>query len=209
MKKRLLLCVILGLAILGLGCKIDPAAFQQSIRRLDIWADGWEEYGTGGCTAWSINEPLGYWITAAHCADHLFPLTIDGEVAQVVRVDQGADLALLQGPHRYALRVSPTKPRVREHVLLVGYWGGSDLMTMAEGEIIEHDRPYPTTPVIWIHNMVVRLPYAPLRGTSGGPVFDGRGNVVSVMQGFECETCGMMATWTDLRVFTMSYKEKW
>src|SRR3990167_10811689 len=155
MKKRLLLCVILGLTVLGLGCKIDPATFQQSVRRLDIWT----EQGLGNCTTWSVNEPLGYWITAAHCADHLYPLTIDGEVVSEVRVDQDADLALLSGPHRYALRVSPTKPRVGERVLLVGYWRLSDLLTMVEGEITEHDRP-DTGHKLWIHNMIVRLTYA-------------------------------------------------
>lgn len=201
---RRLIAILTFLFLIGasFGCRIDPESFKESIQRLDIHT----EYGDGSCTAFSIHSTMGYWVTAAHCVDHQYPLSINGQTVKRIRIDAKQDLAIIQGPLAPPLRIG-RKPTVPDHLMVIGYLGGSDLLIAVELELQEHDRPWPHEPMLWVKNMIARSPWAALPGTSGGPVLDKHGTVISVMQGYESQTGQMLATWTDLRIITTNYRE--
>jgi hypothetical protein len=55
----------------------------------------------GHCTAFSINQREGYWLTAAHCLGDV--MSINGETASAVKIDYEMDLLLVQS----AVRATP------------------------------------------------------------------------------------------------------
>lgn len=175
MKKRLLVSLIVGLTVLGLGCRIDVEKYLGSVQVL-----------SSGCTAFSIHEVQGYWMTANHCLldGPLSTYEILGTPVAVVKADPIADLALLQGSiHAFSLPVAGRAPKEGDRLVVVGYPWPSELPIAQVAKVVSVAREWTDDP-FWKHNMILKLAFARAPGTSGSPVLNGDGNVVAVHQGW-------------------------
>ncbi len=141
------------------------------------------------CTAFSINQQAGYWATAAHCAFYAQKMweeegetsTIDGEPATIVYVDVFWDVAVFQGAHAPALKLSKRAPVVGQVIHITGYPYGIARVTTwgavgARGVSLEH--PLFHRPIL---SDILDITTA--GGNSGSPVMAADGSVVGILWG--------------------------
>ncbi len=137
------------------------------------------------CTAISISEQRGMFLTAAHCtSEQVDGYTLDGQPATVVWVDRKLDLAVLasQGARRRAIAPRHDSLVVGEEVALYGHGLGMHEARLRIGNVsvlsILVVGPHGETP----SGPYLMIDTAALPGMSGGPLVDLDGRLVGVVQ---------------------------
>lgn len=138
------------------------------------------------CTAFSINESAGYWVTARHCAQHGLvvhmleggpPMLVAGVPATVIFMDQAFDVAVLvsaaQAP---GLKRGSLVPMAGDAVAVEGYPYGLPFLVRTTGSIAARRIPLERLPADILDVTVAG-------GNSGSPVLTWRGAVIGVVWG--------------------------
>ena len=128
------------------------------------------------CTAFSVNESKGYWMTAAHCLAVGEDGQLDGQALEVLAADPEIDLAVLTGPRRPAFQLATTAPEIGDDVVVIGYAFGSRSPLVLFGRM--------SNPAANVYEGVT-LSVVDLTsggGASGGPTIDASGRVFCVHQ---------------------------
>ncbi len=139
------------------------------------------EDGVGACTAFSINERYGYYLTANHCfgAGTIMAGTTLGAV---VFRNEADDLMVIRlNIAKPALRPG-RKPRVGASIGAFGYAWGIDQPRMHIGHVaavdyVVEELAGPDFAGLWL-----AFDFPLIGGMSGGPVVDGSGRVVAINQ---------------------------
>lgn len=138
------------------------------------------------CTGFVVMP--GHIMTAAHCVDPEFPLSVDGLATEVIKQDRLQDLALLKVPglRRPYLLFSKKAPEIGMQLTAIGFpYGGSTLIVLDRklagmNLVLESCNMYTRGCVEHLYTIVVNGTYAP--GMSGGPNVDEKGHIVSITQ---------------------------
>jgi S1-C subfamily serine protease len=134
------------------------------------------------CTAISIGEAAGMFLTAAHCQPNdNKSVTVDGHPALIVWVDAKLDLMVLASPAARRRAIAPRFDTlvVGEEVALYGHGLGAMIARFRTGRVSALDMPIPVNEgEMKVYTM---LDTAALPGMSGGPVVDVDGRLVGVM----------------------------
>ncbi len=142
---------------------------------VQVWWEMQEgEIATYGCSAFSID--VRKFVTAAHCIGE--SMKVDGHPAFVIAQDKQLDLALLVADYvRPALMVRNTPLQREEHTIGLGYGFSWLYPTITHHQVMILDfSPWPEVmPGVWYSGAFIG-------GMSGGPVIDGDGVVVGVVQ---------------------------
>ena len=211
MRKSLAIALVLVLFALPLGAKFP--SHLSSVRPL-LSGD------TNVCTAWSINERKGLWMTAAHCVvglvvsedqqalrlvvdDHLF---IADQHASVVKYDTDADLAMLRADvHEPGLKLG-AYPHVGDEVTVYGFPGGlrAPFATWLRVSNTFMKFGYPGE----VGFMVLDGSVWP--GHSGSPVIDRKGKAIAVVQAHGTDRFSgmtLVSPWDVLKGFVADQSE--
>jgi S1-C subfamily serine protease len=185
--KRLLYALPLTLVLLAApafapAAPPDPSPSVKAVAAVVFDPLVGEPYLANICTAASINSRDHYWLTASHCisaeGETTRQLYIQGEPAQLVKRDTSGDLAILRTPSGApALALSQTGVQTGDDVRMPGFPGGSTYLITLFGKV--------AAPQIFIaeipsYHMIISGPVAP--GSSGGPILNIAGEIVSVAQ---------------------------
>jgi hypothetical protein len=171
--------------LLGLAFLLIPVVTTVNARVLD-WAQSvhplqyivYSAYSTR-CTAFHINEDMGYWLTAAHCVDYNFPMYVSNSRAHAYMVDLEKDLAIIRVPglKTKALSLSKDSPELGDLVFMIGFPFRRLDHYITSGSVASHDTILSPKERSY---MVYRA--ACSGGSSGSPVLNLQGQVVSVAQ---------------------------
>ncbi len=172
--KRLLAAVVVSLlAVVPLAGDSWPLErINRSIAKV-TWASD-----EGSCSAFSINERKGYYITAYHCFARQ-GMFVGGVAAQEIAAYPDYDLAVIGSRARPALKLGP-KPTLGDEVLSLGYGYGAPFTTPVVGLVASHSEMYPESG----YSVVPLQWQAPTfyNGMSGGPIVNHSGQVVGVVK---------------------------
>lgn len=153
--------------------KVTASTIQLSVTEVDDFGQA----GTGMCSAFSINEKEGLYLTAAHC-------TVDGISApaagiyasEIVFVDTDRDLAVIRlySLHRPALSPRDTEIEPGREFLMLGYAYGLPAPMVKTGVVANNNlNEYGIAKTFFDEDAV--------GGMSGGPTVDADGKVVAVV----------------------------
>lgn len=166
-----------------------------------------------GCTAFSINQKKGYWVSAAHCvllAESGETMSILNRIVRVKARSYLHDMVVLESAAKApALKLESRAPKIGDRVVLAGYAWGQQPLLFLWGRIM-----YPTLPigfelapgVMWLNASYVDGDSGP--GNSGSPVLsEDRLQVVGVHLGEvpTDPTYSVMVPWEEVREFAGSY----
>lgn len=140
----------------------------------------------GNCTALSINDEKDYFLSANHCkADQM---TLDGKPATSIYSNDVADLMVVVVPRSgsYPALKLATSVGVGEEVGAYGWGFGLAVPTFKAGHVAV---PSVKIPELFtemgygsVEDTYTILDFNVIHGMSGGPVFDGNGDLVSIVQ---------------------------
>lgn len=172
--------VVLGLVLLGVPMTAGPnlGDLRSSVRMVS------SEDGSWHCTATAVR--VKQWVTMAHCLPEMKPAPwFADEQARVIKVDEKADLLLLDGgPVVLPIPVAKDEPELGEVVNLLGFPG-------------LWQEPLPPL-IFWGHVQVLDVPikgdglgdHSGNRfhegggaGMSGGAIVNAKGELVGLMEG--------------------------
>ena len=147
-----------------------------------------QQHGETFCTAFSINERIGMWVTAAHCASQiqLEPFgtsTIMGKGVWVIAIGMPtSDTAVIQsGAHAPALHLSRRAIQVDDEITVIGYpYGLARIVTRGTVGAVSIPVIHPDTDYFMTSDVLV-ITVAP--GNSGSPVLNTNGDVVGLLWG--------------------------
>lgn len=169
--------------------------------------------GPVGCTAFSINQAKGYWMTARHCiisAESETQWTILDRPARVKAESLTHDMVVLESYAKApALKLHNKMPRIGDEVMLAGYAWGQRPLLFFWGHIMYPKLAYgyePAPGIMWLDVALVHGMSGP--GNSGSPVFTADGlKVVGLHVGGtrEVPIYGVMVPWDELREFAGSF----
>ena len=206
--RRVLAISLIYLLLLPAQTRAARPRHLDSIRPLNVGSQG-------QCTAWSLNQRLRLWVTAAHCIvmavdmdgvvslEPYAELNIAGTPVTAWQANLALDLALLQADlSAPALKLGPY-PREGHEVTVYGYPGG-----------------WQTPLEVWLR---VSNPFVKLYdhywmildghvwpGHSGSPVLDRKGRVIAVVQAHGTDRyAGMtfVSPWSALKQLGEGYWE--
>lgn len=139
----------------------------------------------GSCTAFSINDAKDYFLTADHCAE--FSMTVDGKMAFPIYADETSDLMVLVVPDSgsYPAFKLASEVATGEPVAAYGWGFGLEFPTFKAGEV--------ATPSVKVPELATNgygtpddtytiLDFDVIHGMSGGPVFNEKGELISIVQ---------------------------
>jgi len=141
-----------------------------------------DSYGrTGHCTAFSINQLKALYLTAGHCVEPTYTLSVDGFPVTVLKVDSTQDIALIRilRFHKPALKLGES-PNVGE--IMIGFGWGMDAPSIMffPGYIISLALdPFQGYELQGLR-MIFSTNFMP--GMSGGPITNGDGRLISLVQ---------------------------
>jgi S1-C subfamily serine protease len=177
----LALVLLLTAEAVGAAPSILPVASIQQLVQVGPDAFRWQTV----CTAFSIDEKRGLFMTAAHCLPEVTgQLTLDGHVAWVVYQNADLDLAVLEsrGAVRPAMVPCVANAALGDEVIAIGHAYGFPVAQARRGHVAA---PYMELPIAqgsaeskWF--MVVD--FALIGGMSGGPMISLDGCVVAINQ---------------------------
>lgn len=132
------------------------------------------------CTAFSINETLKYYMTAAHCLGDA--MSLDGFAVEALYIDETNDLLVVQGKvARPALRPG-RKPQQGDAIGAFGYaWGIAPRFHVGYVAAVDYDVSKLTDDVSF-HGPWLAMGFSLIGGMSGGPVVDRQSRVVAINQ---------------------------
>lgn len=188
-----------------------PAQYAvESIEKLTILttSDDGELEVDGYCTAFSINQRDGAWLTAAHCAGDAYE--IDGQSLRQVKLDPRTDLMILVGPRALSLKRESRTPKAGDEIHTTGMAYGTDFVWPFWGRVTFTRLEDKDLESLRAAKMVSDMKSAP--GMSGGPIFSKRNRVISVHQGrWSLEgglSLALSAPYEDLKEFTEGYWDR-
>lgn len=177
------------------------ADLDKSVYRLDL-AIGEDE---GYCTAWRVKQ--GTYITASHCTvEEIESWKIKGIPASVIGRDEPHDLAAMYVAPK--LLDGPSLPLAKKDVkfgdAVVGYGYGLGIAMATWNHVTQ-----PGVKIFGQEFMLFHTNFVP--GMSGGPIFNDKFEVVSVVQaggppGTIIQDLGLGATQQALREFAKIYQ---
>ena len=149
------------------------------------------------CTVFSINEDLGYFGSAGHCAMYVLAnelegrITILGQPAEIEMISLRYDIAVFQADvHIPALNVAkhpvdvcnPKFPDACETVTIQGFPYGLPKLITVTGHVAAQNVPilHPSYGIVMYSDI---LDITTAGGNSGSPVLNSRGEVVGVLWG--------------------------
>lgn len=152
-----------------------PLTAEEMMRDTFAWID--RTQGVNAiCTAFSIDEKYGYWMTANHCVGK--DETIDLTPAVTVWADPDNDVAILRSSlHKPALAPSPVGVRRGLPAAGFGYGYGHTVPMMRSGHVSIAD-----TTLGGLQGRWTLMDFSFIGGMSGGPVVDDHGRVISLCQ---------------------------
>jgi S1-C subfamily serine protease len=137
------------------------------------------------CTASSIDEQRGMFLTANHCVNSK-QVRVNWQIAWVVKADVKLDLAVLQSP---GVRLPALKPYTGiilagMDIASFGHAYGWELPLFRGGHV---SHPYMLVPEVtaaypYLDGRFLVMDYALIGGMSGGPVVNPDGLLVSINQ---------------------------
>lgn len=147
--------------------------------------------GTGAvfCTAFSINEAKGYWMTAAHCTQdddgkpYTFTIGDSGEAVKLVAVFSDVDIAIVSSDIKAeGFKLATETPARGDYVTVVGFGYGFVPATTFWGRVSN------TIQIEGRRYLLFDMRVWP--GHSGSPIRNAKGEVVSVAQISAAGTAG-------------------
>ena len=152
------------------------------------------------CTAWSIDETRGLWMTAGHCVmtvvdiegdqtpqpDFATTFYIANQPARIAVIDLTHDLALLVGVHAPALRISTRDVKYGDEVSMPGHPLGETVPVLFRGHVAVIE-------TIEARGHWMGFGLTVCGGNSGSPILDKHGAVISVLQVGVGRPCGSYA----------------
>lgn len=145
------------------------------------------ENKNGSCTGFVINaeakgkdkDDVDYVLTAAHCDGP--ELYVDQAVARILTKDTKKDLMVLEVPHlgRPALTLAHDDPKIGDELASYGYGWGLE-RPMFRTAHVSDDKTY--IPEEGIGGPFIVIDAQFVSGQSGGPVVNGAGEVVMIVQ---------------------------
>jgi S1-C subfamily serine protease len=162
--------------------RVDP-----SLARIEFtavvptWFGGTQEV-KASCTAFSINEQYGYFMTAAHCLNNgtTETLTLDGFPARLLYREVMLDLAVIAADlHKPAMVPSAAVLRKGDEIATLGYGYGLHDSLFRAGHVAN---PLVDLAQFELPNLWLAFDNGYIGGMSGGPVFDRDGYVVGLVQ---------------------------
>lgn len=190
--KRLFLVLILLAAFICCGSK--RRAGDDSILQL-VATEGTE---TQICSALSINEDKGYFLTADHCI-LTGNLRLDDQIAWLVYENANLDLAVIESPGAAAPAFKPsTLPQYNGMaVQAIGYANAWSILQHTHGYISS------ITPDILFFDFFL------VHGMSGGPILDTNGDVIAISQRINDQcNCSFSTSTEDIVKATGKFWEK-
>ena len=136
--------------------------------------------GVNVCTAFSVNEQLGYWATASHCfrsQDDAPELSIQGYPVDLVMDNPIADVAVFRGLRTTGLKVSNDQPYAWTPVFKYGYGNGWPVAWNSSGRFTD---TVLMNPLLGHPVILFDLDLKP--GDSGGPIMLYDNTVVSMSE---------------------------
>ena len=129
------------------------------------------------CGAVSINQKQHYWLTAYHCVEGIEHSYILGDEADAIMKDVPNDLAVLKTKtvSAPAVKLASKALELGEEVYTISYPLSLPAPLLLSGKIANPYLPYGEAVFV-----VYQFPVAP--GSSGAPVFNTAGELVSVTQ---------------------------
>lgn len=182
------------LALLLAAC-IALAPIPTAAKSLDS-VQAIQHQGRTFCTVFSINEDLGYFASAGHCAIAVLErgydnITILGQPATIVMVARTFDVAVFQADvHVPALKLAdrsvepcnPKRPELCEIVSIQGFPYGLPRLITVTGHVAARRVPI-------LHPSYNRIMYSDILdittagGNSGSPVMNSHGEVIGILWG--------------------------
>lgn len=149
------------------------------------------ESGEGSCTGFVIDQARKYVMTAAHCeAGAGQTLWVDRVQARVVSKDSKKDLLVVAAPDldpaRPALRLASANPARGSEVMSVGYGYALERPFFRQAHVQDDQMMIPEVGGPFISTDQSFVP-----GQSGGPVVNGAGEIVLIVQRGDGGTTGL------------------
>lgn len=158
--KRELLALVLGVSLLFLPYSPSISSLLPSVVRITD--------GAGSCSAFSIDDTVCYYLTAAHCAA--------AGLGEVIMIDHDTDIAVIRLPEcTPRIPLARSEPALGEKVHILGYPGKQDWPLALTGHVAAVESGYREGKVRNIFHEGVGA------GMSGGPIINSRGEAVGVV----------------------------
>jgi len=150
------------------------------------------------CTAFSINEKEGYWVTAAHCFHgHQLRILRNGASwdLEIILLNADHDIAIFKSVSAPALQAEKRLPRIGDDVYTVGF-STSPHPIFSFGKIIDMQMP-PYFKEWWPKGNIL-VQGGSLKGMSGAPTMTLKGKVIAVNLGHSNAQTGMLVSFKSL-----------
>lgn len=189
--KRVLVSLSMVAAVFsGLVHATDWTVVVKQVEPSILWANINLE---GGCTAFIINQEKHYLLTAAHCfAGQQGTVYADSIPTRVVVLDQKKDLMVLEAkdidPSRPALKLATKNPERGSEVMSVGYGFALERPFFRQAHVQDDKTMIPED---GIGGPFISTDSSFVGGQSGGPIVNGLGEVVAIVQRGDGGTTGL------------------
>ncbi len=174
----ILIAAVAGLALLvtpvpALTPPFESVAPMQEIRQ----AEGEKPRLANVCSATSINTKQHLWLTAKHCLDDSDGSYILGDLIEPVMKDETNDLAIVKTLRvtAPAVKLASVAPKLNDAAFTISYPLGFPVPLYFTGIVSNENFEWKGKSYV-----VFQFPVAP--GSSGSPIFNANGELISITQ---------------------------